>query len=98
MNSFRFHFLGTSQISWVLLLSYNATYLHLHKFSPFRFHFSACPSKLITKAHCYIPSGGADAAAVGAVAFVGDVLKRYIEREAARELQRCAQVEREPRG
>ena len=48
--------------------------------------------KTIRQAHCNIPAGGADAAAVGAVAFVGDVLKRCIEREAARELQRCAQV------
>ena len=79
MNSFRFNFLGTSQISWVLLLSYNASYLHLHKFSPFRFHFSACPLELITKAHCNIPSGSADAAAVGAVAFVGDILECCIE-------------------
>ena len=53
--------------------------------------------KLITKAHCNIPAGGADAAAVGAVAFVGNVLERCIEREAARELQRCAQVKCEPR-
>ena len=57
-------------------------YLHLRivetAFSPFRFHFSVCPSKLITKAHCNIPAGGADTAAVGAVASVGDVLKGCI--------------------
>ena len=75
-------------------------YLHLRivetAFSLFRFHFSVCPSKLITKTHCNIPAGSTDAAAVRAVAFVGDVLERCIERETAGELQRCTQVEREP--
>ena len=50
--------------------------------------------ELITKAHCNIPAGGADATAVGAVTEVGNVLKRCIERETAGELQRCAQIER----
>ena len=75
-------------------------YLHLRivetAFSLFRFHFSVCPSKLITKTHCNIPAGGADAAAVGAVAPVGDILKRCVEHKTARELQRRAQIEREP--
>ena len=54
--------------------------------------------EFIRQTHCKIPAGGADAAAVGAVAFVGDILECCIEREAASGLQRCAQVEREPRG
>ena len=53
-------------------------------------------SKTIRQTHRYISAGGTDAAAVGAVAFVGDVLERCIERETAGELQRCTQVEREP--
>ena len=87
--------------SWVLFIVPCCTISVLRivetAFSLFRFHFSVCPSKLITKAHCNILAGGADAAAVRAVAFVGDVLKRCIEQETTRELQRCAQVKCEPR-
>ena len=97
-------------ISWVLLrrflgympyflgyfLSFHAVPYLYYALSKLRFHFSVCPSKLITKAHCNIPAGSADAAAVGAVAFVGDVLERCVEHKTARELQRCAQIEREP--
>ena len=94
-NSFRCHFLGTYIGFLGTGLIFLGTFYRsmLHKFSPFRFHFSACPSKLITKAHCNIPAGGADAAAVGAVAYVGDILERCVEHKAASELQRRAQVE-----
>ena len=47
--------------------------------SPSKLGFnSLAPLKLIRQAHCNIPAGGADTAAVGAVASVGDVLKGCI--------------------
>ena len=100
-NSFRCHFLGTfTSVSWVpALFSWVLFYrsmLH-HICICTNFYLSAFPSKTIRQTHCNIPAGGADAAAVGAIAFVGDILERCIEREAARKLQRCAQIERKPR-
>ncbi len=62
-------FLGTFYRSWLY-------HICIYALSKLRFHFSVCPSKLITKAHCNIPAGSTDATAVGAVAFVGDILAR----------------------
>ena len=69
--------------SWVLFIVPCCTISVLRivetAFSHFRFHISACPSKTIRQTHRNIPAWGADATAVGTVAFVGDVLERCIE-------------------
>ena len=72
-------FLGYMPYFLGYFLSFHAVPYLYYALSKLRFHFSACPSKLITKAHRNIPAGGADAATVGAVALVSNVFKRGIE-------------------
>ena len=79
LGYFYIGFLGTGLIFLGTFYRSRLYHICIYALSKLRFHFSACPSKTIRKAHCNIPAGGADATAVGAVALVSNVFKRGIE-------------------
>ena len=64
--------------SWVLFIAPCCT-ISVLRISKLLFHISACPSKTTRQTHCNIPAGGADAATVGTVAPVGNILECGIE-------------------